>query len=238
MRAICRMLLLVATLWPASAFGLVHTAPIVLQGSRVKAATHYPIAMYRLFKSDESGKAVPIPFQIDEINEWGDYVLPEGGKVTAATGNGIFDLQDELAFMGDDVGPARAPTVWPNGRPAQIFEIKLAYRGRNEVGDNEGAVYLGVYYQNPPPPSDKTYVFFNRDSAEIIPHATATASTRRTGSSPAASRWCKRAPSAAASRSSCRCSTRRPSTCAPTSSTSSRSRRTTAPSTARSRPTR
>lgn len=160
---------LAAAVWPTdSAFALIHTAPVVVQGSKVKPVTHYPVNMYRLFKADDQGNAVAIPFQIDEINEWGDYVLPSGGTVTANTGNGIFDLQDELAFMGDDVGPVKAPTKWPTGKPALTFEVKLTFKGKNEAGDQEGAVYLGVYFQNPPPVSDRQYVFFNRETAEVV----------------------------------------------------------------------
>lgn len=150
------------------AFALIHSAPVVLQGLKVKPLTHYPISMYRLFKTGDDGKAVAIPFQIDEINEWGDYVLPEGGKVTANTGNGIFDLQDELAFMGDDVGPIKAPTSYPGSKPSLSFEIRLSFRGTNPAGDNEGAVYLAVYFQNPPPVSDRSYVNFKRDTAEVV----------------------------------------------------------------------
>lgn len=167
-RALGGLVLFLATFWTTSAAALVHTAPVVVQGARVKAVTHYPLSMYRLYKTDESGKAVPIPYQIDEINEWGDYVLPDGGDVTAKTGNGIFDLQDELSFMGDDVGPVRTPTSWPLGRPSLVFEIKLTYPGKNDTGDPEGAVYLGVFFQTPPPPSEKNYVIFNRDKAEVV----------------------------------------------------------------------
>ncbi len=153
---------------------MIHTAPVVMQGLKVKPVTHYPINMYRLFRTDEaSGKAVAIPFQIDEINEWGDYVLPEGGQVTAKTGNGIFDLQDELAFMGDDVGPVRQPTAWDGAKPSLVFEIKLSFRGvakgdKNIAGEQEGAVYLAVYFQNPPKLADKSYVIFNREQAEVV----------------------------------------------------------------------
>jgi hypothetical protein len=165
------LLVLCGLLWSPSAWALIHTAPVVIQGNKIKAATHYPVNMYRLFKTDEvTGKAVPIPFQIDEINEWGDFVLPDGGTVTANTGNGIFDLQDELCFMGDDVGPVKKPTSWEGlTKPALLFEVKVAIRGgKNSAGDPEGAVYLGVYFQNPPKPSDKRYVSFNRDAAEIL----------------------------------------------------------------------
>lgn len=148
----------------------IHTAPVVMQGVKVKSVTHYPISMYRLFRTDEAtGKAVAIPYQIDEINEWGDYVLPEGGQVTAKTGNGIFDLQDELAFMGDDVGPVKQPTSWDGPKPSLVFEIKLSFKGgTNTAGAQDGAVYLAVYFQNPPKPADKQYVFFNREQAEVV----------------------------------------------------------------------
>lgn len=161
--------LLLATLPDTPAWALIHTAPVVITGAKIKTVTHYPISMYRLFRSDPSGKAIPIPFQIDEINEWGDYVLSEGGDVTAKTGNGIFDLQDELCFMGDDVGPPKPPTNWDGiGKPALMFEIHLGFRGKNTAGDNEGAVYLGIYFQAAPKPSDRNYVSFSRESAEIL----------------------------------------------------------------------
>lgn len=153
---------------------MIHTAPIVMQGLKVKPVTHYPINMYRLFRTDAAtGKAMPIPFQIDEINEWGDYVLSEGGQVTAKTGNGIFDLQDEIAFMGDDVGPIKQPTAWDGGKPSLVFEIKISFKPKNGEkneagGDPEGAVYLAVYFQNPPPVTERSYVNFNRQQAEVI----------------------------------------------------------------------
>ena len=157
-----------AGLLPGRAQAQIHSAPVVITGAKVRPVTHYPLGMYRLYRTDAGGKAVAIPFQIDEINEWGDYVLPEGSDVTAKTGNGVFDLQDELSFMGDDVGPVKPPTSWDGGKPALVFEIRLAFRGKNVAGENEGAVYLAVFFQTPPPPSDRSYVSFNRQQAEIV----------------------------------------------------------------------
>ena len=161
-------------LWGGCAGGgaaaMVHSAPVIIKGQLIKAVTRYPLRMYRLFRTDAAtGKAVIIPFQIDEINEWGDYVLPEGGTVTAKTGTGIFDIQDELSFMGDDVGPATAPRDWGTlGKPAIVFEVRLSYKGRNPSGDSLGAVYLGVYFQNPPQLSPRSYVSFDRPHAEVL----------------------------------------------------------------------
>lgn len=164
-------LLMMLALWvgtEAEGLAQIHTAPVVLQGLKIKPLTHYPINMYRVFKTDDKGKAVAVPFQIDEINEWGDYVLPDGGNVTSNTGNGIFDLQDELSFMGDDVGPATPPKSFDGPKPSLIFEVRFNFRGTNPAGDSQGAVYVAVFFQNPPPLSERSYVTFNRSSAEVV----------------------------------------------------------------------
>lgn len=140
----------------------IHSAPIVLRGEQIKAISHYPISMYRAFKTNAKGEAEPIPFQIDEINQWGDYVLPEGEAITATSGNGIFDAFDEIAFMGDDVGPDVEPTTWPLGKPHLVYKLTLS------LGQKSGAVYLGIYFRNAPPLSNKSYVTFNRKTAEVI----------------------------------------------------------------------
>ncbi len=177
MRRLLAALLLLIGSWSHSAWATIHSAPIVVKGDAVKLVTHYPLGMYRLFRSSSSGKAVSIPFQIDEINDWGDYVLPDGGDVTANTGTGIFDSQDELSFMGDDVGPAVPPSDWTEvGKPPIVIEIKISYPLANSTGnsaataaiDKEGAVYLGVYFTNAPPLSTRQYVNFDRQRAEVL----------------------------------------------------------------------
>jgi len=149
---------------------MIHSAPVIIKGQEIRPITRYPLPMYRVFRTDPaSGKAVIIPFQIDEINEWGDYVLPEGGSVTAKTGSGMFDVQDELSFMGDDVGPAKSPTDWSTyGKPSVVFEIRLSFKGKQTAGDSVGAVYVGIYFQNVPKLSERSYVSFDRPKAEVL----------------------------------------------------------------------
>jgi hypothetical protein len=151
---------------PASAQRL-HTAPVVITGKQVANAARFPIATYRLFRTDASGLASVIPFQIDEINADHDYVLDQGKDTTANTGNGIFDLQDELSFMGDDVGPVVEPTRWPTVAPSIIYEVKISHPVANPMGPQMGAVYIGIYFSNPPPLSAKKYVVFNRNEALV-----------------------------------------------------------------------
>lgn len=148
------------------AIAKVHTAPIIVPGFKVRHATRYPISSYRLFASTESGEALPIPFQIDELNQYGDYVLDKGSNVTKNDGNGIFDLHDELAYMGDDVGPAKAPTKWSFAKPTLLFEVRHSYRDK-QGKLTEGAVYIGIYFGQAPPLSKKQYVAFDQSKGEV-----------------------------------------------------------------------
>ncbi len=152
---------------PMLANASIHQAPIVVTGFRIRAASRYPISTYRLFRTGADGSAVPIPYQIDELNDWGDYVLDQGGPITKDTGNGIFDLQDELVFMGNDVGPVSPPTKWPQGQPTLTYEIRLSHLGKNPVGPNDGAVYLGIYFREAPALNTTSYVVFDAKQGTV-----------------------------------------------------------------------
>lgn len=145
-----------------------HTAPIVIPGKQISHLTRFPISSYRLFRTNPAGAAEVIPFQIDEINDDTDYVLDQGSRITANTGNGVFDSQDELAFMGDDVGPVVEPTSWPGQKPHIVFELRVRHPTGNPMGPQMGAVYIGVYFGGAPSLSPKKYVVFNR--AEALVH--------------------------------------------------------------------
>jgi hypothetical protein len=141
----------------------IHHAPVIIQAYKVKQVASHPVEMYRLFRSDKNGKAVPIPFQIDEINEYTDFILPNGPQNNTLTSNGIFDRRDELSFMGTDVGPRRPPTIWDKKteRPPILYEISIS------TPQIVGAVYVGVYFSNPPTISSKSYVVFDQKNAEV-----------------------------------------------------------------------
>jgi len=82
-----------AIIWPKTGYSSIHHAPIIVHGFKVRQITRYPISAYRLFKTLGDGSAQTIPFQIDELNEWGDYVLDQGSPVTKNDGNGLYDLK-------------------------------------------------------------------------------------------------------------------------------------------------
>jgi len=161
-------LIIVMSGFSSSLFAKIHSAPVIVPGFKIRQAARYPIQAYRLFRSDK-GIATTIPFQIDEINQYGDYVLDQGQEVTKNDGNGIFDLQDELAFMGDDVGESVPPTTWPNNqKPNLIFEIKQEFQGEpKDPKAKSGSVYLGIYFRKPPPLSQRKYVVFDEKNGAV-----------------------------------------------------------------------
>ncbi len=148
-------------------FAGIHRAPIILVANKIRATTGYAVSQYRLFRKGANGEAVSIPFQIDEVNKIGDYVLNEGPKPNQSTADGIFDGLDELSFMGDDVGDVGQPKSWPeNKAPDQIFELRLTAPG--ELGEvREGAVYIGIYGQHAPLLISQKYVIFDINSGEV-----------------------------------------------------------------------
>ena len=150
----------------------IHRAPIIIPAKKLKDIADYPVKNYRLFRTDAHGVASPIPFQIDEVNKIGDYVMPDGPTPNIKTGDGVFSEADELSFMGDDVGNAVKPTSWPDNKvPENVYELKLTPpSGRDPVKDEvrEGAVYIAVFNQNPPPISDQKYVVFSLASGEVV----------------------------------------------------------------------
>jgi hypothetical protein len=146
----------------------IHRAPIIIQAKKLKDIADYPLRNYRLFRLGVNGEAVPIPFQIDEINKIGDYVLNEGPTNNLKTADGIFSEMDELSFMGDDVGDVGTPKKWPENRPPELlYELRLSPPIGREGDLKDGAIYIGVYMQNPPPTVDKKYVVFNMNAGEV-----------------------------------------------------------------------
>ncbi len=160
----------ILTLVSSEASAYIHTAPIVIKGDSIKRAARYPIWMYRLYKTDKDGVAKQIPFQIDEINQWGDYVLDRGKVINKFSGNGVFDFQDELAFMGDDVGEVVVPKTFPeNKKPSLVYEIKFdPPPALKNMKLNRGAVYLGVFFSEAPKINESTYyVVFDPEAGEV-----------------------------------------------------------------------
>ncbi|MDY6904282.1 MAG: hypothetical protein SWH61_06325 [Thermodesulfobacteriota bacterium] len=76
--------------------------PVIVTGDQTDL-DGAPIANYNLYAIDEN-QLKPIPFQIDERDEDGFFVLTAGKEASTDKDNGYFDENDELVFMAKDTG--------------------------------------------------------------------------------------------------------------------------------------
>ncbi len=142
----------------------IHTAPIILIAKDIRAVQFHPLEKYRLFITDSDGQAKLIPFQIDERDKYADFVLDKGPVPNSNFGNGIFDFNDELVFMGNDVGSTTPPTKWNIPKPNIIYQINFD----NQADKRSGAIFVGIYFGDPPPMPKISYVHFDLPKSEVL----------------------------------------------------------------------
>lgn len=134
---------------------------VVVRGKRMKKNLHTRIDRLSLFVKQE-GKVQPIPFQIDEINAEGEWILPHvppylrdaSVVVERDDDNGCLDENDELVFMIRDSGDRLLRADFPEGALA-VDEIMLT----DPVDNGRAWVYLCSFCSNPPL-SDRDYVSY------------------------------------------------------------------------------
>ena len=105
----------------------------------------------------QDGQMQIIPFQVDEINEDGYRVLPEGPKGNPEEGNGLLDSQDEVMFMVKDSGDRVNPSRWFPG--AGSVELEML----DPISDERAWIYLYSFSADPPPLSDRDYVHYDHE---------------------------------------------------------------------------
>ena len=81
--------------------------PVVLKGGDLPRALGKPVSELRVLGL--GGNA--IPFQVDEVTQAGEYVLPMGERPNAAEGDGKLGERDEIVFLFEDAD------VFSGGRP-------------------------------------------------------------------------------------------------------------------------
>ncbi len=153
--------LISSTFAPPAIAQYVHKAPIILPAYTLRELSGYPINTYRVFRSVQ-GKAEAIPFQIDEMTRYEDFVLDQGASPNMHEGDGVFDNADELSFMGEDVGDIAPITSWIGPAPDLSYELKAEH-----PSGKKGAIYVGIWFSRAPPLSNKSYVSFNLPQAKI-----------------------------------------------------------------------
>jgi len=136
------------------------SVPMVFKAENIDPIVNYPIAYMRVFRTDPDGRAVAIPFQIDEMNVYGDFVFNTDRPYDQA--NHIFDRLDELTLMSGDLGVRKTPTRWPHdNKPFRLYEVVTSRR----VAHN--TFYVAIFLKKAPPRTSKTYVQFSPVTSTI-----------------------------------------------------------------------
>ena len=84
--------------------------PVVVKGANFPAFSGVPLNELVLYTYG-SGSWKPIPFQIDEVNITGTYVMSD---------DGLLDANDELVFMAGDTTTC-VDTAWPTDGQSRLF---------------------------------------------------------------------------------------------------------------------
>lgn len=99
--------------------------PVVINGSMIRSLVGTELNRIRIH--DWSGN--PIPFQIDEITDSGEYVCPDGEASNEDSSNGVFDTQDEIVFLWGDC--SKKMIQKPIGSSANTVKVQI--KNRNET---------------------------------------------------------------------------------------------------------
>ncbi|MDD5557523.1 MAG: hypothetical protein PHN82_09795 [bacterium] len=96
-----------------------HADPVVVRGDRLAPLAGVPVGRLALY-AVRDGKGAPLPFQVDERNAAGALSLtgPSGRPVNQD--DGLFDGNDELVFMGGDLGGRAAGGELPSAATAAV----------------------------------------------------------------------------------------------------------------------
>jgi hypothetical protein len=142
---------------------------IIVLGNKLKNNLGKDISSLSLFAAS-GGQAKPIPFQIDETNPQGDWVLTSippalkdaNLKPETDDDNGKLDANDQLAFMVKDSGDRMDKTAYPKD-VLSVDEITLT----DPVSGGKSWVYLCSYATNPPR-SDVSYIKYDIAKDQVI----------------------------------------------------------------------
>jgi len=138
---------------PAGAFSR-HADPIVLKGEEIPDFAGATEADIRVFAS-RGGKFAPIPCQMDERNQWGEFVVTKGKRVVPDEDNGVFDDNDEVVFLSRNLGEKGDKAQIPGG-PKKVYEIEVT----DPITSSKGYAYVAYYAGNAPANAAGDYVSY------------------------------------------------------------------------------
>lgn len=126
---------------------------VTMTGDFLSPLHNRPIESLRLFRLRE-GHLEAIPFQIDEKDPSGRYVLTGGAMAGSDIDHGRLDMNDELVFLADDAGGRGGLEQSPEGARTGI-EIELVDPA---APSRKAWAYLYEFPSNPPPRSPVDYL--------------------------------------------------------------------------------
>ena len=145
--------------------------PVVVAGASFPGFSSVPVGDLVLY-AYRSGTWTPIPFQIDEVNISGTYVISDGG---------LLDANDELVFMAGDAGNSVSTTIWPVDTQSRLYPRYVISVTDPLSAGNQAWVYL--YRSTTLTGSGVSYVTWNHSAqtAAAISYTAALSPTKFVG---------------------------------------------------------
>ncbi len=135
--------------------------PVVLHGRDLPSLLNVPIGRIRLF-AWKHARLTPIPFQIDGRDKHGGYRIPRNDDERREEEALPFGPEDECVFMAADLGGHGNPSLGTHPR-ATATQIELT----DPRSGRRAWVFALVFNETPPPPADRDYVVYDRDTDAI-----------------------------------------------------------------------
>ncbi len=152
--------------------------PVIVSGDRVQGILGHQKENYGLFVSSK-GALQPIPFQIDERDKSGEFVLTGGKDAGEDEDRGLFDENDELVFYAKDAGDRIKTESVPKTASAS-WEITVT----DPLSRKQGWAYL-LLFPSPPERSSVDYGNYSPEQMEIRMHNFITGYTELLKAAPA-----------------------------------------------------
>ncbi|MFK7874023.1 MAG: hypothetical protein AB8C84_12795 [Oligoflexales bacterium] len=148
-------LFLNSTSWASSSYQI----PVVVSARELILDRALPSNHYALFRN-QNGIPQQIPHQIDERDRFGDFILPENKKDS----DGVFGGDDELSFMGHDMGPSQQPQ-WES--ITQKNPVLGSYEIKTQKGKTSYSAFLVAFKKPFPYKLSQRYTFFSDKQSRV-----------------------------------------------------------------------
>ncbi|MDP3936587.1 MAG: hypothetical protein Q8R92_00440 [Deltaproteobacteria bacterium] len=154
---------------PESGLGVFsrHADPVVLKGEQIPKFAGATEDTIRVFANKDGSGLKPIPYQMDERNQWGEFVVIKGKRVVADEDEGAFDENDEVVFLTRDLGSKAAKDSWPSGFK-EAYEVEVT----DPLTSVKGYAYVLSYASASaaPAPSTDDYISYE-EKGQGVTHA-------------------------------------------------------------------